>query len=369
MIIESVTPVIVSPPSDTWAVVRITTDSGLIGWGEFSGHPMSNSAVGAIIRTFAPQLIGKDPRAPGQCLVPITGWRYPSYLDARMMVLALSAMDMALWDIAAQNEGVPLCRMLGGKIAPIPLYANLNRLLRGDRSLDKLITSASRAMEAGLSMVKIAPFDEVNPHMEHPDPAHGIARYRAVTGEIGPEKVPLDCHCRFTPDSFDALVEMLDGDIRHIPFIEDPVRIRWSRDLEPVYRQHSGINYASGEDCFSGGELLDLARSGMLRILNPDVKYIGGISGGRKVIPQLMEAGVEVCLHNPGGPVATAHSAHLSTLCGETVLEFAYGDQETRDALVVGREPVERGVYRLTNRPGIGIGLDEVFLEQYGAIG
>ena len=370
MVIEKVTPVIVAAPSDTWAFLSIVTDNGLKGWGEFSGHPMSNAAVSAIINTFAPGIIGKDPLQIDKCLAPLTSWRYPSYLDDRMMIIALSALDMALWDIKSKHEKVPLYKLLGGKgTQRIELYANLNRLLRRDRSLDKLVSVASAAVGDGFGMVKITPFDEVMPHIEHPDVRTGFERYRAVAGQIGAGRTSLDCHCRFTRDSFGELLTALGNETIHIPFIEDPVSIHWAKDIKPVYERYPHIDYASGEDCFSAEELNDLASSGYLRILNPDIKYIGGISGALRIIPGLLERGMNVSLHNPCGPVVTAHSAHVSTLCREdTALEFAYGDAVTRNSAIGMKEPVEKGVYYLPDNPGIGIEPSEDFLEKYGTI-
>jgi len=371
MVIEKVTPVIVAAPSDTWAFLSVVTDTGLKGWGEFSGHPMSNAAVSAIINTFAPSIMGKDPLQIDKCLAPFTVWRYPSYLDSRMMVMALSALDMALWDIKAKHEGVPLYKLLGARGGPrIRLYANLNRLLRSDRSLDKLVSAATAAVSGGFEMVKITPFDEVTPHSAAPDVRPAFDRYRAVSGHIGVGRISLDCHCRFTPDSFGELLSVFGNETAHIPFIEDPVRIHWARDIKPVYERYPHIDYASGEDCFSAEELNDLASSGYLKILNPDIKYIGGISAALKLVPGLLERGASVSLHNPCGPIVTAHSAHVSALCGQdTTLEFAYGDTVTRDSAIGMKEPVEKGIYYLPDTPGIGIEPSRDFLEKYGTAG
>ena len=368
MLIEKVTPVIAAAPSDTWAFVSITTDNGIKGWGEFSGHPMSNAAVSAIINVFAPGITGKDPLQIEKCLAPITAWRYPSYLDDRMMIIALSALNMALWDIKSKYEGVPLYKLLGGQGGrQIKLYANLNRLLRSDRSLDKLVSAASRAVSDGFGMVKITPFDEVTPHIEHPDVLPGFERYRAVSGQVGAGRTSLDCHCRFTRDSFGKLLSVFGNETAHIPFIEDPVRIHWAKDIKPVFERYPNIDFASGEDCFSAGELNDLASSGFLKILNPDIKYIGGISGALRIVPGLLERGMNVSLHNPCGPIVTAHSAHVSTLCGKnTMLEFAYGDAATRNSAIGMKEPIENGVYYLSDTPGIGIEPSADFLEKYG---
>ena len=180
------------------------------------------------------------------------------------------------------------------------------------------------------------------------------------------DRIALDCHCRFTAKTFPLLLDQLGPDLNRILFLEDPVRIHWSRDLAPLWKQWPDLCLATGEDCFSQEELLDLAGSGFAAILNPDLKYSGGITGAKELFPLLGAKGVRLSIHNPSGPVATAHSAlAASPFVGEP-LEFAWGGSLLRDAAYGGKEPVEGGFYHLSHRPGIGFQPDPDFLEQFG---
>lgn len=368
MIIEKVTPLLVKTPRDVWAWVRITTDTGLQGWGEFSGNPISNQAVSAIIRVMEQNMAGKGPLDPERCLAPIRDWRYPSFLDSRYAVMALSALDMALWDLRAKWEGVPLRELLFPgveKQTQIPLYANLNRLLRGDRSEDSLKAAAQGAMKAGFGMAKIAPFDEVTPLTEDPEIGKGIRRLRLAEGETGPGHIALDCHCRFTVKTFLLLLEQLKDELNTILFLEDPVRIHRGEDLRPVWESRPEVIYGTGEDCFYHEELLDLAESGYVSILNPDLKYIGGVSGARELFPLLRSRRIRLSIHNPSGPVATAYSAQAAACYVNDPIEFAWGGGVSRDAAWGGKEPVEEGRYLLLDRPGMGFEPAPAFLEEY----
>lgn len=371
MIVTQVTPLLVSHPSDSWSWVKVETDCGFVGWGEYSGNPISNAAVTAVIRVLGQRMVGRDPLNIGECLSDVRDWRYPSFLDFRCMMIAASALDMALWDIRGRVAGVPLRTLFHAPdISSVALYANLNRLLRKDRSLDRLTTTAESAVSSGIGMVKLAPFDEVTPLIEAPDVISGVHRCREVGKRIGLERISLDCHCRFTPASFETMLDTFGEEIDQIQFIEDPVRIHLDRDIAPIKKRWPQFQYASGEDCFAKAELKELAEGGHLSILNPDVKYVGGITGAAELIPILRSAGVNVALHNPSGPIATAHSAQLSALCGpDTALEFAYGDSEARSRSLTDGEPVEHGRYLLTDRPGIGVDPSQEFLEQYASTG
>lgn len=367
MRIVQVTPMLISLPSDTWSWVRVETDRGITGWGEYSGNPITNAAVTAVLKVLGQRMAEKDPLDVADCLSEVRSWRYPSFLDFRSVMMAASALDMALWDIRAKAAGVPLRKLFSSSgAASIALYANLNRLLRKDRSLPRLVAAAQAAVESGLGMVKLAPFDEVTPLDPDPDISAGVHRCREVGKHIGLERISLDCHCRFTPQTFGRMLDCFGAESHLLQFIEDPIRIRSERDIAPIKELWPTYRYASGEDLFSTAELAELAGSGQLDILNPDIKYIGGVTGGMQVIPLLGALGVKVMLHNPSGPIATACSAQLSVLCGpDSALEFAFGDNDTRCRALDGGEPVEGGNYILTDRPGIGVEPSEAFLRQY----
>lgn len=153
--------------------------------------------------------------------------------------------------------------------------------------------------------------------------------------------------------------------MKEILFLEDPVRIHWGKDLRPIWEARPELAYATGEDCFRHEELLDLAASGCAAILNPDLKYIGGVTGAKDLFPLLSGKGVHLSIHNPSGPVATACSAHAASCLIEEPIEFAWGGTALRNEAYGGEEPVAGGVYHLPDRPGIGFEPAPEFLEKY----
>jgi galactonate dehydratase len=342
----------------------------LSGWGEFTGNPLTDVSTSAIIAHLAKSMVGKDLKACEGVLDSIRMWRYPSHLDNRSIAMALSCLDMAIWDLKAQGEGVPLNRLLGEpKTDRVGLYGNLNRLLRKDRSTQSLINAAKTAIEAGLSMIKIAPFDEVTPNEVKPLFYQGIERWDLVSEAIGKDRISIDCHCRFNNTSFIAMIDYLGSKAYQAQFWEDPVRIHRKDDLGAVHTHSPKLRYASGEDCFRIEELQELAASGCFAILNPDLKYVGGPSIGHKAFLELEQQGVQISLHNPSGPVATAHSAHVSSLLAPgSLLEYSFGNQHFRDLSLGSREGITGGVYHLNDSPGIGLGLSRDFLEKYGSL-
>ncbi len=369
MIIRKITPIIVTMPGDIWAWVRVETDYGISGWGEFTGNPITNNAVAAIINTYAEMLIHKDPLNIEECFSSLTNWHYPSMLDSRMIMMAYSAMNMALWDIKAKSEGVPLYKMFSNEcFSKVKLYGSIKHLLENDYSGDTLVETSVAAIEAGFHLIKVMPFNEVVPGAGGPDIEPGVQRYKSLVSNIDIKKVALDCNCRFNEKSFGLLLNQLKFYTLYIPFIEDPIRIHRAADIKPLYEAYPEIVYSTGEDCFSSDELEDLAESKCIRIINPDIKYIGGICGAMKVIPKLLEKGISISFHCPSGPVAAAHSAHVASVCGNhTIMEFPFGNSKTRDQATGGQEPVEKGSYYVKDSPGIGIEPTRDFLEKYGS--
>jgi len=370
MKVENVQAIKITLPDDTWAWIRITTNTGMSGWGEFSGNPLTDVSTSAVVGHLAKGMVGKDLKACDEILDSVREWRYPSHLDNRAIAMAISCLDMAIWDLKAKVEGVPLNRLLGEpKTDRIGLYGNLNRLLRKDRSTRSLVNAAGKAIEAGLDMVKIAPFDEVTPIVDKPLFEKGIERWASVYEAIGKDRISIDCHCRFNDASFIEMIDYLGPRAFQTQFWEDPVRIHRKNDLGYIHSTFPKLRYASGEDCFREDELRDLASSGFFAILNPDLKYIGGPTVGHKLFLELEQQGVAVSLHNPSGPVATAHSAHVSSLLKPgSLLEYSFGSQHFRDLSSGSREGVDEGLYQLNDRPGIGFEPSSDFIERYGSV-
>src|SRR4026208_1622406 len=128
-------------------VVKVTTDEGIVGWGE-AHHGRANTAVAELIETTLRQLI-----LHMDALAPTTVWEklYRAQLASHGMgagaCLAISGIDMALWDIRAKTLNLPLCRLLGGALKPIPAYAGGVSL--GYQPEAELVAEARKSLDQG----------------------------------------------------------------------------------------------------------------------------------------------------------------------------------------------------------------------------
>lgn len=139
-------------PKTRWIFVQVTTRSGLVGTGEGSLTGQEPAVLGAL-RALSAGLFALDHAAPA-------AWPKPETLAE---AAAVSALDQALWDIAARRAGQSLSTALGGeRRLSIPLYANINRRT-AERTPAGFAASARTALSAGFDAFKIAPFDEVAP--------------------------------------------------------------------------------------------------------------------------------------------------------------------------------------------------------------
>ncbi len=345
-----------------WLHVRLTTDAGLIGFGEAShgGATPGRDAIVAAIITHAcrPLLLGKDPRSVRATIAPLV-----ALMDGLAGCTAVSGCEQALWDLAGKAAGVPVYRLLGGPARDrIPLYANINRAVR-TRTPEAFAAAAVEAAHEGFRAIKCAPFDGMEQRrVQHRDQRarirHGVQCLRAMRDAVGAEvELYVDCHSRFDVPTAVTLA----GELRAlgITWFEEPVP---TEDLAALTRLRTlvgDMETVGGETLAGVGGFLRYLTAGVWDCIMPDVKHCGGI-GPLLAIAEAADAyGVTVAPHNPSGPVALAATAQVAaTLPTLRAFEYAWGEVAWRPDLVSPRERIEDGAYVLPDTPGIGVALD-----------
>lgn len=351
-------------PKTIWVFLRVVDDDGIEGWGEatLAGEEAGLSAAAARIGS---AMFGHPARPTDRPLTDAS----VSY-DDRHGSAIVSAVDQALWDIAARRANVPIHAMLGGADrAEVAIYANINRRTV-DRSPRSFAASARKAVSDGYDTVKIAPFDEVKPGGPA-DIAAGIARAKAVRDEIGPSrKLYVDCHWRFDEagarQALDALAKVgLDWFECPIPEVPAsyPALGRLKVHANAAGALLAGCETGTGLESFKpyvDGKLYD--------VLMPDVKYAGGLSEFCRIAAYAADRGVQVAPHNPTGPVSHVASLHLCAgLPGFTILEHQYDESPAFFAMAAGGLSKPRsGKSRIPTAAGLGISLDMSFLKPLG---
>jgi galactonate dehydratase len=164
----------------------------------------------------------------------------------------------------------------------------------------------------------------------------------------------VDCHEQLQPAELEQVLEPLDE--LGLYWLEDAVPVH-RVDLLRELRRHARSRLAGGERSFSPDEVRAAVQAGLVDVLMPDVKHAGGLARARALGTEFPSVGISP--HNPCGPIATGHSAHLFVTCPTaTVLEYAFGEVEWRSALVYGAERIRGGYLRLPEAPGLGLDLD-----------
>jgi len=347
-------------------IIGLETSEGVVGWGDVTGS-CDEPGLLAVLEEMKDYMVGKDALLINECTSPLRKWSYPHLDTIRAQATALSGIDQALWDAMAKHYKLPLYKLYGADgRTRIPLYANLNKALRNNRSMEKMAEHAKSARALGFRMVKVTPFDEITPMQTEEDMDRAFERIEAVTSVVPVKDIAIDCHQRFVRVTLARMVDRLLDNVGMPYWIEDPVAASDIEVVRIMTESHPDIRWATGEEALTMRGLLRMGQDGCYDVLIPDVKYVGGPSVLKSAIPALEAMGRQVSLHNPNGIIATAHSAHLMALCEHpTPMEFPFAAVPDRDLLSGGGEVIKDGWYQFTGESGIGVSLAEDVMKEY----
>jgi galactonate dehydratase len=343
-----------------WIFVRLDTQSGRTGWGEATLQG-SVAAVHAHVRRIAPAMTGRKLSSTAD-VMDILGTCGRDAAEAA----AVSAIDQALWDVRAQERGETLAKALGDpRRTTIGLYANINRGTL-DRSPAGFAARAVEAVTSGFDAIKIAPFDGLRPDDPNKTEAAkklmaGLDRIAAVRAAIGPAvRLLVDCHWRLTEASAaDVLRELEPLKLYwfECPIAEDISNFAALRRLR-ARANATGVRLAGCEMMIGRQGFQPFLEAGVYDVIMPDVKYAGGVRELERIAQAAANQGVACSPHNPSGPIAHAHSLHLSAhLPLFPFLEFQYGESPLFFDFIDGSLPDPRtGRSNLPSGVGLGLG-------------
>jgi galactonate dehydratase len=351
-----------------WTFVRLETLDGYVGWGEATLHGCA-ATIHAHVRRLVPAIAGRKWLPPTD-VIDIVGSSGNDTAEAA----AISAIDQALWDVMAQARGEALANVLDEpRRTTIELYANINRGTV-DRSTAGFAARAIEAVASGFDAIKIAPFDGV-----HPDDVHradgaktlslGLGRIAAVRAAIGPQvRLLVDCHWRLTEASArDVLREVEDLELYWLecPVVEDASNFSALRRLRGRAND-IGVRLAGCEMMIGLQGFQPFLDAGVYDVIMPDVKYVGGVRELVRIAGAAARQGVACSPHNPSGPIAHAHSLHVSAhLPLLPFLEIQYGESPLFFDIVDGPLPHPRlGRSDLPRGTGLGVGLASAALRE-----
>jgi L-alanine-DL-glutamate epimerase-like enolase superfamily enzyme len=338
MIIEgSVTPKQGGRPRTSMDIllVRVDTDGGVTGWGEGFGHRIFPATRAAIDTLVGPMCVGRDPAAIAALVDELQRGLAGVGRNGPAMY-ALSAIDIALWDIAGKVAGLPLYRLLGG--APrerLPAYASLLRY--GEPGA--VAHHVEKALGRGYRHIKL-----------HEITFEPVAAARQAAG---PDiEIMVDCNCPWTVAEAIAMARRLQP--LDLKWLEEPV---WPPEdhagLARVQEQ-GGIPTAAGENAMLP-EFGGLLAAGAIAYAQPSVTKVGGVTQMRKVAALAEAHGVEVVPHSAYfGPGLIASIHCIAAMARESLVE-RYDADFAANPLHEAILPDRDGCLPVPQKPGLGV--------------
>jgi galactonate dehydratase len=296
-------------PHNNWLFVRIHTDAGISGIGEGSLQ-YKDAALQAEIENFATFLRGKDPFEIEQIWTSLH--RRVTWSGGAVTLSAISAIDLALWDIKGKALGVPVHDLVGGKVRDkVPLYAN--GWLKGDRSQaaseEAFFAERARAVVAqGYRCLKLYPFG--GPQVVTPERLQrGIGLVRAVREAVGPSiDVAVDMRRRVNIWSARRIASQLEA--FDIAWMEEPILFD-NADAMIQFARSVNVPVSTGEELYTRWEFRQLLEGNAVGIIQPDICHAGGFTELYKIAAMADTYYVTLAPHNSNGPISTVASLHL----------------------------------------------------------
>ncbi len=342
-------------------VVRVHTDSGLVGLGETVDKVPG--AKGALHGTIAPLILGQDP-------LDIEGlWRfvmdnimYHGYAGAETR--ALSAVEVALWDIMGKHYQIPLYHLLGGKTRThIPTYNTCIGF--GDFQdyqawHEDAGALAQSLLDDGIHAMKIWPFDQFSEksygqYISQTDIEAGLTPIRQIRDRVGHEmEIGIECHFRWNRVSIERIARMLEP--YDILFLEDVLPAVYPDEIKAV-AQKTTIPIIGSELLITRWQLREWLEKHVSQIVMTDPVWNGGIAETRKIASLGETFGVPLVLHNVAGPICHAVCMHLGAhIPNLFFVESVRAFYKSYFSILSDYAPtVEDGCMAVPDGPGLGV--------------
>lgn len=337
-----------------WVFVKVYTDEGISGVGEGTLEYKEKALVGAIehIRDY---LVGKDPRTIEKHYHDI--YRDAYWRGGAVLMSALSAVEMALWDILGKSLGVPVYQLLGGKVnEDCRIY--VNGWFAGAREPEEFAEKAAIAVKRGVTAMKWDPFGKNYLQISNKDLDKAIRCIAAVRDAVGPDvDLLIEAHGRFDVPTGIRIAQEI-APFRPM-FLEEPVPPNNLEALKAV-RDKSPVAISAGERLYTRFDYNELFRLRAADYIQPDVSHAGGIMELKKIAAAAEAHYIPFAPHNPSGPVANAATLQLAACCPNfCILEIMYSDVDYRHLITDESLVYKDGRISIGDRPGLGIDISE----------
>lgn len=345
-----------------WVFIEVETDEGITGIGEATIEPFERTMV-TLIEDYKRTVIGHDPRR----IEWLWEDRYRGqFLRSDLLVnVALSAIEIACWDIKGKVLGVPCYQLFGGPVREtVPAYGNywFMKTRMGKTSVGEYAESAARAVENGFRALKWSPFGYAAHSMTSEQEHITVECVRQVREAVGPDVwLMVDAHGRFDLPQAKRLARRFEE--HDLYFFEEPLPPE-NLDAFVELKRSSTTPIATGERYVARHQFREVLEKYACDYIQPDAIYTGGMNELRKIAMMAETYYCPVIPHNCNGPVCTAATIHASACMPNfRIMEYI----PVPERVNVLKEPLlmKNGAFELPKGPGLGIELNKEVFQDY----
>jgi galactonate dehydratase len=339
-----------------WLFLKITTDTGITGWGEPIVEGRANTVKEAV-KELSEYLIGENPLNIEDHWQKL--YRGGFYRGGPIIMSAIAGIDQALWDIKGKFYNTPIYELLGGKTRnKIEVYSWIG----GDRP-DDVAKDVLKRKEKGFKAVKMNATAEIHYIDNHAKIDSVIKRVAAVKEAGGDKfKIAVDFHGRLHKGMACVLARELES--FNLMFIEEPVLSENYEAIKDLRKYSTPI--ALGERLFSRWDYKHIISEGLVDIVQPDLSHAGGISETKKIAVMAEAYDIAVAPHAPLGPINLAAAIQLdactpNVFIQEQSVSMHYNQKNDIMDYIKNKEVFNfvDGFVKIPIGPGLGIEIDE----------
>jgi galactonate dehydratase len=335
--------------------IRLRTDTGLTGVGEASLEWQEKTVQTLCHEWVEGRVLGRD---PFDIEAVIGGMVRDQYQGGATIMTAISGVEIAMWDLIGKACNQPVYKLLGGRCHErIPAYAN--GWYGGATTPQEYAERAKEVVARGYGALKFDPFGTVWKDPTAEEIEFAVAVTAAVRESVGPNVgLMIECHGRLSARSAVKVIRKLE---RFDPtWCEEPVAPECVELLAAV-KHDVQSPIAAGERLYTPADFHRLFALRAVDVVQMDVAHCGGILASKKIAAMAAVQDIRAAPHCSVGPVALAACLHFDSSTPNFMIQEAFGEFDVpwRDSLVGGWNPIRNGEFVLSDRPGLGLEIDE----------
>lgn len=350
-----------------WLFLKVTTESGLVGWGEPIVEGRADT-VAAAVREMEEYLLGRNAGHIEDLWQVL--YRGGFYRGGPILMSAISGIEQALWDIKGKALGVPVYELLGG---PVRETIRVYSWIGGDRP-SHVADAAKEKFAEGYTAVKMNGTEEMAWIDSYEKIDEAVARVQAIRDALGLKMdIGVDFHGRVHKAMAKILIRELEP--FKLMFVEEPVLAEHD-ELFVELKRSTSIPLATGERHYTRWGYKRLLQDGGVDIIQPDVSHAGGILETRKIAAMAEAYDIAVAPHCPLGPIALAACLQVDFCTPNAFIqEQSLGIHYNRGSDLLDYL-VDRTVFRYEDGfvtritgPGLGIEINEEKVREMANVG